>query len=116
MFYFRKITILLSLSLIITLPDSLQAAQEKPNIVYIMVDDMGYGDAQSYNSRSRIATPSIDALAAKGMRFSDAHTASSVCTPSRYGLLTGRYPQRNGIYDMIRNDSPDYGDRGSPEE
>ncbi|SVD71004.1 uncharacterized protein METZ01_LOCUS423858, partial [marine metagenome] len=54
MFYFRKITILLSLSLIITLPDSLQAAQEKPNIVYIMVDDMGYGDAGCYNPKSKI--------------------------------------------------------------
>ena len=68
MFYFRKITILLSLSLIITLPDSLQAAQEKPNIVYNMVDDMGYGDAGCYNPKSKIPTPNIDSLANAGMR------------------------------------------------
>ena len=58
---------------------------------------MGYGDPQAYNPRSRIPTPAIDALAAKGMRFTDAHTASSVCTPSRYGLLTGRYPWRSRL-------------------
>lgn len=53
---------------------------------------MGYGGLQIYNPRSRIPTPAIDAPAAKGMRFTDAHTASSACTPSRYGLLTGHYP------------------------
>ena len=60
LFYFIKTTILLSFSLIITLPDSLQASQEKPNIVYIMVDDMGYGDPGCYNPKSKIPTPHID--------------------------------------------------------
>lgn len=68
-----------------------------PNLVIVFADDMGYGDPQIYNPRSRIPTPNIDALAARGMRFLDAHTASSVCTPSRYGLLTGRYPWRSRL-------------------
>jgi len=97
MFYFRKITILLSLSLIITLPDSLQAAQEKPNIVYIMVDDMGYGDAGCYNPKSKIPTPNIDSLANAGMRFTDAHSPGALCHPSRYGLLTGQHPFRANV-------------------
>ena len=97
MFYFRKITILLSLSLIITLPDSLQSAQEKPNIVYIMVDDMGYGDAGCYNPKSKIPTPNIDSLANAGMRFTDAHSPGALCHPSRYGLLTGQHPFRTDV-------------------
>ena len=97
MFYFRKITILLSLSLIITLPDSLQAAQEKPNIVYIMVDDMGYSDPGCYNPQSKIPTPNIDSLANAGMRFTDAHSPGALCHPSRYGLLTGQHPFRADV-------------------
>lgn len=76
---------------------ALAQAAEKPNFVIVFADDMGYGDPRVYNPRSRIPTPAIDALAAKGMRFTDAHTASSVCTPSRYGLLTGRYPWRSRL-------------------
>ena len=73
-------------------------AQERlPNLVIVFADDMGYGDPQVYNPRSRVPTPHIDDLAARGMRFTDAHTASSVCTPSRYGLLTGRYPWRSRL-------------------
>ncbi len=76
---------------------SAPAQQRPPNLVIVFADDMGYGDPQSYNPRSRVPTPGIDALAAKGMRFTDAHTASSVCTPSRYGLLTGQYPWRSRL-------------------
>jgi len=61
-----------------------------PNIVFIMADDMGYGDVGCYNAESRIPTPNMDRLAAEGIRFTDAHSCSSVCTPSRYGVLTGR--------------------------
>jgi len=61
-----------------------------PNIVIILADDMGYGDPGCYNPDSKIPTPHIDQLAAQGMRFTDAHTPSSVCTPTRYGILTGR--------------------------
>ena len=68
-----------------------------PNLVIVFADDMGYGDPQVYNPRSRVPTPHIDDLAARGIRFTDAHTASSVCTPSRYGLLTGRYPWRSRL-------------------
>ncbi len=72
-------------------------AEKNPNIVVILADDMGYGDVQSFNSRSRISTPHLDGLAAEGMTFTDAHTPSSVCTPTRYGLLTGRYCWRTRL-------------------
>ncbi len=70
------------------------ATNEPPNIVFIMVDDMGYGDPQCYNSESKIPTPNIDALARDGMRFTDAHAPGPLCHLSRYGLLTGQYPFR----------------------
>lgn len=69
----------------------------QPNIVYILADDLGYGDVSAYNPTGRIATPNIDQLAAQGMRFTDAHSPSSVCTPTRYALLTGRYPWRSRL-------------------
>ncbi len=65
-----------------------------PNIIFLMADDMGYGDPGSFNADSKIPTPSMDALAAGGMRFTDAHSGSAVCTPTRYGVLTGRYAWR----------------------
>ena len=73
------------------------AQDTPPNVVIVFADDMGYGDPRVYNPQSRVPTPNIDALAEHGMRFLDAHTASSVCTPSRYGLLTGRYPWRSRL-------------------
>jgi len=75
----------------------LQAAQPKPHIVYIMVDDMGYGDAGCYNPQSKIPTPNIDSLANAGMRFTDAHSPGALCHPSRYGLLTGQHPFRTDV-------------------
>ena len=60
-----------------------------PNIVFILADDLGYGDVAIYNPESRIPTPHLDELANQGMRFTDAHSPSTVCTPSRYSLLTG---------------------------
>ena len=68
-----------------------------PHIIVILVDDMGYGDLRAYNPHSKISTPHIDRLAAEGMRFTDAHAAGPLCHPSRYGLLTGRYPFRTDI-------------------
>src|SRR4051812_37866865 len=65
--------------------------KDKPNIVYILADDLGYGDVKCLNRDGKIATPNIDRLAAAGMIFTDAHGSSSVCTPTRYSLLTGRY-------------------------
>ncbi|HOW84606.1 MAG TPA: arylsulfatase [Candidatus Aminicenantes bacterium] len=69
----------------------------RPNIVVIMADDMGFGDAGCYNPASLIPTPHIDRLASEGARFTDAHSPSSVCTPTRYGLLTGRYAWRTWL-------------------
>ena len=66
-----------------------------PNIVLIMADDMGYGDVGAYNPDSKIPTPNMDRLAREGMRFTDAHSPSAVCTPTRYALLTGRYAWRH---------------------
>jgi len=71
------------------------SAAEKPNIVLILADDMGYGDPTCYNPNSRIPTPNIDRLARQGLRLTDAHAPASVCVPTRYGLLTGRYPFRS---------------------
>ncbi|MFO0824293.1 MAG: arylsulfatase [Gemmataceae bacterium] len=66
------------------------ASSSKPNIVVILVDDLGYGDLGCYNSESKVATPCIDKLATQGMRFTDAHSPATVCTPSRYSLMTGQ--------------------------
>ena len=74
-----------------------QGQDVPPNIVYILADDYGYGDAGCYNSQSKIATPSVDRLAAEGMRFTDAHSGSAVCSPTRYGVLTGRYAWRTTL-------------------
>ena len=68
-----------------------------PNIVFILADDMGIGDPGCYNPSSLIRTPHIDRLARQGMRFTDAHSPSSVCTPTRYGLMTGRYAWRTRL-------------------
>ncbi len=76
---------------------ALEKTTAKPNIVFILADDMGYGDPGCCNPESKIPTPNIDRLAAEGMRFTDAHAPGSVCVPSRYGLLTGRFPFRRGL-------------------
>ena len=74
----------------------------RPNIVFILADDMGYGDVQVLNpERGKIKTPHMDRLAAEGMVFTDAHTSSSVCTPTRYGLLTGRYNWRSSLQSGV---------------
>lgn len=85
----------------LTLPASKLLARghgsKKPNIVFIMADDMGYGDLGCYNKNSKIPTPNMDALATEGIRFTDAHSPSAVCTPTRYGVLTGRYCWRSRL-------------------
>ena len=68
-----------------------------PNIVLILADDMGYGDIQAYNSQSSIPTPNLNRLANEGQVFTDAHSNSAVCTPTRYGILTGRYSWRTNL-------------------
>lgn len=76
---------------------SLLHASEKPNVVFILADDLGTGDLSCYNKDSKIPTPHLDKLASEGMRFTDAHSNSSVCTPTRYGVLTGRYCWRSRL-------------------
>jgi arylsulfatase A len=68
-----------------------------PNVVIILADDLGYGDIHAYQPESPIPTPNLDQLAADGMRFTDAHSGSAVCTPTRYGLMTGRYCWRSRL-------------------
>lgn len=70
------------------------SAQNKPNVIYINADDLGYGDTGVYGA-TRVYTPNIDKLAAQGKRFTDAHSVSAVCTPSRYALITGEYPVKH---------------------
>ncbi len=72
-------------------------ANDLPNIVVILADDLGTGDLGCYNPDSRVPTPRLDALAREGMRLTDAHSPSAVCTPTRYGLLTGRYAWRTRL-------------------
>ena len=77
-------------------------AEEKPNIVFILCDDLGYGEIQALNPEGgKVLTPHVDSLAADGMIFSDAHTGSSVCTPTRYGLMTGRYSWRTKLQSGV---------------
>ena len=102
---------LLALAIFLTMP--LGMAQQtatlgasKPNIVVILADDLGYGDVQCYNpERGKIPTPRLNKLASHGMRFTDAHSSSAVCSPSRYTLLTGRYhwrtPLQKGIVSLF---------------
>jgi arylsulfatase A len=80
----------------------LRAAERQPNVVVILADDLGYGDVQCYNpARGKIPTPHMDRLAREGMRFTDGHSSSGVCSPSRYALLTGRYHWRTRLQSGI---------------
>lgn len=80
------------------------AAPTRPNIVYILADDLGYGDVHAFNlDQGKIKTPHMDRLAAQGMMFTDAHSGSAVCTPTRYGLMTGRYSWRTRLQSGVLN-------------
>ncbi|MBL9133151.1 MAG: arylsulfatase [Verrucomicrobiaceae bacterium] len=68
-----------------------------PNVIFILADDLGYGDVSCFNPQSKVKTPHLDALAAQGMKFTDAHSPTAVCTPTRYALLTGRYSWRTKL-------------------
>ena len=89
-------------------------AAHRPNILLIVSDDQGYSDLGLLNPD--ILTPNLDRLAREGTRLTSFYVAWPACTPSRGAFLTGRYPQRNGIYDMIRNEAPDYGLEYTPEQ
>jgi arylsulfatase A len=97
----KKYSIISSLICFFLAGSNLIIAQSKPNIIYILTDDLGYGDVSSFNAKSKIKTPNIDRLASEGMKFTDAHTSSSVCTPTRYGILTGRYNWRSRLKEGV---------------
>lgn len=78
-----------------------ESAAQTPNIIYILADDMGYGDVKAFNPEGKIATPNLDAMAANGVKFTDAHTSSAVCSPTRYGILTGRYNWRTSLKSFV---------------
>ena len=91
-----KLTLLtLVLGLIYLLPTPVSAQRRPPNIVVIVTDDMGYADIGIHGCKD-IPTPNIDALARSGIRFTNAYVSGPYCSPTRAGLLTGRYPQRFG--------------------
>ena len=85
----------------VALLTSCSEEMKQPNIVIILADDLGYGDPQVYNAESKIPTPHIDGLAKEGMLFTDAHSPSSVCTPTRYGILTGQYAWRTELKKSV---------------
>lgn len=95
--HFKHLYVLMLISLVTLLAKT----QDHPNIIYILADDMGYGDVAAYNEGCKFPTPNLDRMANEGMKFTDSHTNSSVCTPTRYGILTGRYywrtEKKNGV-------------------
>ena len=103
----------LSVILVLTVGSVIKA--QSPNIVLIVADDQGYHDLGAYGSKD-VFTPHLDQLAAEGVRLTNFYVTSSICTPSRSGLLTGRYPQRNGTYELFRNDMVDMGHQYTEQE
>src|SRR5690606_3837406 len=103
--YLLRISLLSIFAFWLTLAAAL--AQQPPNIVLIVSDDQGYNDLGVTNKE--LITPNLDRIAREGTRLTSFYVAWPACTPSRGAFLTGRYPQRNGLYDMIRNEAPDYG-------
>jgi arylsulfatase A len=99
---------------LMTFIGSSAAADQPPNVVLIVSDDQGYNDLGVNNPE--VMTPALDRLAREGVRLTSFYVAWPACTPSRAALLTGRYPQRNGVYDMIRNEAPDFGHKYSAAE
>lgn len=96
-------------------PSTTTQSNRRPNVLVVVSDDQGYGDLGCFGG-TEIRTPQLDRLAASGVRLTDFCVAAPACTPSRASLLTGRYPQRHGLTDLIRNEAPDYGHRYTAEE
>jgi arylsulfatase A-like enzyme len=93
----RALTLVPAVALVLAASAAAAEPARKPNLVLILADDLGYGDPRCYNAASKVPTPNLDRLAAQGLRFTDAHTPCAVCTPTRYGLLTGRYCWRTRL-------------------
>lgn len=100
---FRKL--ILCLLPVCLLPSGLNA-EEHPNILFVLFDDMGYGEPTCYFPESHFLTPNLDRIAKAGIRFTDAHASAANCTPTRYGFLTGRYPHRIGQFGVLNTFSP----------
>lgn len=92
-------------ALLIASASTVNAQGGPPNVVLIFADDLGFGDLGCYGAK-KVQTPNIDRLAKEGRKFTDAHSASAVCTPSRYGLLTGEYPVRKNIWGPCSHNQP----------
>jgi len=106
---FQSIIVLAIITLVSCVQKRDKTNDSKPNVIFIYADDMGYGEVQALNpERGKIPTPNLNRLAKEGMIFTDAHTSSSVCTPSRYALLTGRYNWRTRLQRGV------VGDGGEP--
>jgi arylsulfatase A-like enzyme len=103
----REHRFLLGLSAILAwaAPGAFASAAERPNIVLIYADDLGYGDVGCYGA-TKVATPNIDRVASEGLRFTDAHSSAATCTPSRYSLLSGEYAWRRRGTGILRGDAP----------
>ncbi|MEO6784716.1 MAG: arylsulfatase [Chthoniobacteraceae bacterium] len=98
----KPILALILLCVSASLRETQAAEPAKPNLVYILCDDLGYGDVHCLNpKRGKIATPQLDRMASQGMIFTDAHSSSSVCTPTRYGIMTGRYNWRTRLQSGV---------------
>ena len=100
-----KYLVTLLAALVVSCGNLFAAAPAKPNIIYILTDDVGYGDVGCYGA-THVKTPNIDRLAKEGLRFTDAHATASVCTPTRYAFLTGRYAWRQQGTGIAPGDSP----------
>lgn len=101
--FFLLITVVISCKTSLKQKEIKTTKKNKPNIVYILADDMGYGDLSGLNSNSGIETPNMDKIISQGVHFTDAHTNSSVCTPTRYGIITGRYAWRTSLKKGVLN-------------
>jgi arylsulfatase A-like enzyme len=99
--WLKGLALTAALSLAAPGPAAAARGPGRPNIVYVLCDDLGYGDVRCLNPQGKIATPNIDKLAAAGMIFTDAHSSSSVCSPTRYSILTGRYNWRSRLQSGV---------------
>lgn len=97
----KKMIVLVVAMLLLCFNNYAASKNPKPNIIYILADDLGIGDLTFYNEKGKIPTPNLDKMGAEGMKFTDAHTSSSVCTPTRYGILTGRYNWRTPLKEFV---------------
>lgn len=102
----NRLIVVIGFLFLLTIPFSCKQEEkqdEKPNVIFILADDLGYGDVQFLNKESSVPTPNMDRLATEGVAFTDAHSGSAVCTPTRYGVLTGRYAWRSRLKRGVLN-------------